>query len=104
MQSRSWTPAWLCFVDALSLVQTELCGHRQSRDGSEKLFWERKEGRLAAAGAGDSRVTPGTSVSELRCLHETFSRLFPSRLLLSDVFVSAAVSNLGQWLSCVSWF
>lgn len=79
-------------------------GQGQSRDGPEKPFCERKEGRLAAAGAGHSRVTPGTSVFELRCLHETSSRLFHSWLLLSDVFVSAAVSNLGQWLSCVSWF
>lgn len=64
----------------------------------------REAGTGGAAGAGHSPVLPGTGVLELQCLHETSSRLFHSSLLLSDVCVSAAVSNLGQWLSCVSWF
>lgn len=62
-----------------------------------------EERGVAAAGMWHSTVMLGTSALELQRRHETFSCLFHS-WLLSDVFVSAAVSNLGQWLSCVSWF
>lgn len=74
-------------------------GAQRSGDGPEKLLCERgaRSGCRTQPGGG------GCSVFQLWCLHETFSRPFHSWLLLSDVFVSAAVSNLRQWLSCVSW-